>query len=332
MTTFRIRTPGVFSIIDTKNLQEIRDILPTLEAVSSSVNVILNNMLYYLDFTDTGGGIISEISNNSDSILITGVQTTSNLFASFSSNFNVHSIDKGIWIFSIYGYGTAKIYVELVMNSGTIGTSTYISLTPHMKNINLFINVPYTNVNGPIKVNLYGFEGEYNLFFRGNTQSRIQTTINDAVVDKKEIFKPSGDIIINGTLDENIPIVFPLVFTIPIQKVNIVVNNTQYIYQSITKLVSLDINVNYSWSDFRLPYRFKLSLIKVRDGQNIILFNSIVGMDDQVSFTSSVPGLFCKKILTELQSGDVIQLVIINKESYNLKITQESIIIIDYLN
>jgi hypothetical protein len=54
-------------------------------------------------------------------------------------------------------------------------------------------------------------------------------------------------------------------------------------------------------------------------------------MDDQVSHTSPVHGLFCKKILTELQMGDAIQLVFINKESYNLKITQESIIIIEYL-
>lgn len=328
--TFRIRTPGVFSIIDINNLQTIRDILPTLEAVSS-VNVILNNMLYYLDFTDTGG-IISEVPNNSDSILIRGVETTPKLSGSFSSNFNVSSIDKGVWVISIYGYGSAKIYVELVIHSGTIGTSTYISLTPYMKNINLLINTPYTNVNGPIQVNLYAFEGEYNLFFRGNTQSRIQTTINDVVLDKKEIFKPDRDIIINGTLDENIPTLFPLIFTQAIQKVNIVFNNTQYIYQSTTKLASLDINLNYSWSDFHFPYRFKLSLIKVRNGQNSILFNSIVGMDDQVSRTSSIPGLFSKKILTELQNGDAIQLVVINKESYNLTITEESMIIIEYLN
>jgi len=327
--TFRIRTPGVFSIIDINNLQTIRDILPTLEAVSS-VNVILNNMLYYLDFTDTGG-IISETPNNSEPILITGVHTTLNLCSSFSSNFNVSSIDKGVWVISIYGYGTAKICAELVMQSGKIGTSSYISLTPYMKNINLLINVPYTNINGPIQVNLYAFEGEYNLFFRGNTQSRIQTTINDMVVDKKEIFKLDRDIIINGTLHEDIPTVFPFVFTKAIQRVNIAINNTQYIYQGTTKLASLDINVNYTWSDFHLPYRFKLSLIKVRNGENTILFNSIVGMDDQVSHTSPVHGLFCKKILTELQMGDAIQLVFINKESYNLKITQESIIIIEYL-
>jgi hypothetical protein len=327
--TFRIRTPGVFSIIDINNLQTIRDILPTLEAVSS-VNVILNNMLYYLDFTDTGG-IISETPNNSESVLITGAHTTSNLCSSFSSNFNVSSIDKGVWVISIYGYGTSKICAELVMQSGKIGTSSFVSLTPYMKNINLLINVPYTNINGPIQVNLYVSEGEYNLFFRGNTQSRIQTTINDMVVDKKEIFKPDRDIIINGTLHEDIPTVFPFVFTKPIQRVNIAVNNTQYIYQGTTKLASLDINVNYTWSDFHLPYRFKICLIKVRNSENTILFNSIVGMDDQVSHTSPVHGLFSKKILTELQTGDAIQLVVINKESYNLKITQESIIIIEYL-
>lgn len=328
--TFRIRTPGVFSVISTNNLQTIVDMLPTLEAVSS-VNVILNNMLYYLDFTDTGG-IISEIPNNSESILISGVHTTPALFASFSSNFNVNSIDKGTWVFSIYGYGTAKIYVELVIQSGKIGTSTHINLSPYMKNSNLLINVPYTNINGPIQVNFYAFDGEYNVFFRGNTQSRIQTTINDVLIDKKEIFKPDRHIIINGALDENAPTLFPLVFTQVIQKVNIVFNNTHYIYQSTPKMASLDINLNYVWSDFQLPYRFKLSVIKVRNGQNTILFNSIVGMDDQVSRTSSIPGLFSKKILTELQTGDAIQLVVINKESYNLIITQESIIIIDYLN